>query len=262
MQLGIFDRKLTYLYANRTFNVTNVIVHVDYDFENVASPHDLALLKLDRPAEMIRGLIVPICLPISDNFPDEPSDHVTVNVAGWGSETDPQCTTGLGGPAPFHPCKVTQPTSVRETRVMLLQFPFVFDNVTYFDCTKTPNPAARLPMCAEFFNQRSEVKRLKRVQDKHVKDQYPATRLSFKNGTEIVCWEAPRVGPDSAKNHSQYLSGTHGWCGVCHSDVPGTPGYCNKLDQHTRSHEVSFLQFHKFFVFDILILVSDKGGQG
>jgi hypothetical protein len=107
VQLGLYDRRLGYLHPNRTFQVVHIYVHPSYDLSVLASPHDLALLKLDRKVAMVPGLITPVCLPLSTSFPDVATVGGTVSVAGWGAENDPHCTTGLGGPAPFHPCKVS-----------------------------------------------------------------------------------------------------------------------------------------------------------
>ena len=49
---------------------------------------------------------MPICLPPSENFPDETG---IVYVAGWGlhheSTQEKECTTGDKGPDPFSKCK-------------------------------------------------------------------------------------------------------------------------------------------------------------
>ena len=98
--------------------------------------------------------------------------------------------------------------------------------VEYDSCIDIPNPSADHDLCHEFFEQRKTDMALERVKVEHLNDSFPTTRLITQDNNEVLCWEAPRVGPDAASEHDSFLAGKHGWCGVCHSDVPGTPGYC------------------------------------
>ena len=102
------------MYPNRTFSIQSITPHPQYNLSLKASPHDLALIQLDRDAEFVKGAIEPICLPESSSFPDQANHQVYVSVAGWGAKNDPHCTTGLGGPAPFHPCKVNSIFAIKE----------------------------------------------------------------------------------------------------------------------------------------------------
>ena len=67
--------------------------------------HDLALIKVKEPI-IFSSKIMPICLPLSDKFPDQKG---IVYVAGWGlhheSTQELDCTTGDKGPDPFSKCK-------------------------------------------------------------------------------------------------------------------------------------------------------------
>ncbi len=56
----------------------------------------MALIRLRRKVRLIPGLVSPICLPTSANFPDANLD--TVYVAGWGLISPKNCFTGEGGP--------------------------------------------------------------------------------------------------------------------------------------------------------------------
>ena len=71
LQLGVPNRLLSHLYPNRTFRVSDVFVHPEYEgLDRPAVPHDLALLKLTGPVELVRGVVAPICLPFGRRFPD------------------------------------------------------------------------------------------------------------------------------------------------------------------------------------------------
>ena len=79
---------------------------------------------------------MPICLPLSDKFPDEKG---IVYVAGWRESTkELDCTTGEYGPDPFSKCK----------------FPFFIDNadgVPYNQCLETKSPSRKNKDCQEFY---------------------------------------------------------------------------------------------------------------
>ena len=89
--------------------------------------HDLALIKVAKPIKFT-PMIMPICLPPTEKFPDETG---IVYVAGWGlhheSTQEKDCTTGDKGPDPFSKCK----------------FPFFVDNtaMAFKQCLKTPSPS-------------------------------------------------------------------------------------------------------------------------
>ena len=126
----------------------------------------------------------------------------------------------------------------------------MYRGVEYNSCIDDPNPSADHELCQEFYEQRKMNMRLERVKMEHINDSFPTTRLLTEDSTEVLCWEAPRVGADAASDHSSYLSGKHGWCGVCHSDDPGTPGYCLPAFSH---HKVS-----KYLLLTSLSIIPSK----
>ena len=96
--------------------------------------HDLALIRVKEPI-IFSSTSMPICLPLSDKFPDE---RGIVYVAGWGlhheSTKEEDCTTGDKGPDPFSKCK----------------FPFFMDNLgagPFSGCLKVKSPSSRNKNC-------------------------------------------------------------------------------------------------------------------
>ena len=91
--------------------------------------HDLALIRVKEPI-VFSSTSMPICLPLSDKFPDEKG---IVYVAGWGlhheSTKEKDCTTNDKGPDPFTKCK----------------FPFFIDTArstpSINQCVKTKSPS-------------------------------------------------------------------------------------------------------------------------
>ena len=83
---------------------------------------------------------MPICLPLSDKFPDEKG---IVYVAGWGlhheSTQEKDCTTGDKGPDPFSKCK----------------FPFFSEDagltLPLNQCVFTNSPSAKNKGCQELY---------------------------------------------------------------------------------------------------------------
>ena len=99
--------------------------------------HDLALVKVSKPLSF-SSKIMPICLPLNEEFPDE---RGIVYVAGWASSSSHEhgCTTGDKGPDPFSKCK----------------FPFFMDNLgagPFNGCLKVKSPSSRNKNCQTIFN--------------------------------------------------------------------------------------------------------------
>ena len=67
------------------FYVEKVVIHPMYEFTPQADRYDVALLKLDKPAELMPH-VSPICLPVPG---EHTYDGVTAFVSGWGA-TDPE----------------------------------------------------------------------------------------------------------------------------------------------------------------------------
>lgn len=101
IQIGVSNRLRSHLYPNRTYGVSDVVIHPSYQISTLASPHDLALLRLDRSVEFVKHVIAPICLPWGSGFAEE-SGPGLASIAGWGAKEDAACLTEWGGPAPFH----------------------------------------------------------------------------------------------------------------------------------------------------------------
>ena len=101
--------------------------------------HDLALIRVKEPI-IFSSKIMPICLPLSDKFPDEKG---IVYVAGWGlhheSTQELDCTTGDKGPDPFSKCK----------------FPFFSGEIglamSFNDCLLTKSPSSNDKDCKELY---------------------------------------------------------------------------------------------------------------
>ena len=94
--------------------------------------NDLALVKVSKPIDF-SSEIMPICLPLNEDFTDE---RGIVYEAGWSSSssTKPEdCTTGDKGPDPFSKCK----------------FPFFIENtsIKFKQCIITKSPSAKNKGC-------------------------------------------------------------------------------------------------------------------
>jgi hypothetical protein len=95
------------------------------------------LIKVDKPIKFSE-MIMPICLPPTEKFPDEKG---IVYVAGWGlhheSTQEKDCTTGDKGPDPFSKCK----------------FPFFIENssIKFKQCIITKSPSAKNKGCHVLF---------------------------------------------------------------------------------------------------------------
>ncbi|XP_059089980.1 uncharacterized protein LOC131885820 [Tigriopus californicus] len=190
IQIGVSNRLLSHLYPNRTYGVSRVVIHPSYQISDLASPHDLALLRLDRSVEFIKHVIAPICLPGGSGFGAE-SGPGLASVAGWGAKEDAACLTEWGGPSPFHQCK----------------FPFVFANNIYSHCTFAESPSFKDPLCQEFFRQQED------GDLGHV--HYANIKIKLANDTFHSCWQAPQATFSDA-HHCR--TGEYGWCGVCSDD--------------------------------------------
>lgn len=188
IQIGVSNRLRSHLYPNRTYGVSDVVIHPSYQISTLASPHDLALLRLDRSVEFVKHVIAPICLPWGSGFAEE-SGPGLASIAGWGAKEDAACLTEWGGPAPFHQCK----------------FPFVFANNIYSQCTFAESPSFKDPLCREFFRQQEDGN-LGQV-------HYANIKIKLANGTFHNCWQAP-----FSSDASHCRTGEHGWCGVCTND--------------------------------------------
>ena len=109
--------------------------------------HDLALIRVKEPI-IFSSTSMPICLPLSDKFPDEKG---IVYIAGWGwglhheSTKEEDCTTGDKGPDPFSKCK----------------FPFFMDNLgagPFSGCLKVKSPSSRNKNCQKILKMMKERK--------------------------------------------------------------------------------------------------------
>ena len=176
IEVGIPDRRLGFLYPNRTYQAKDVIVHPEYDLNAKASPNDLAIIVLDKKVQFVDNIIAPICLPGVKGFPtDGELTGWRANVAGWGKTEDPQCVTTSLGPAKFQVCQN--------------------------NCSKDPNPSIlKHDPCLEFHLQREHNPRIDQ------KSSSVVTLVKGKNET-FSCWYDP-----SSPNHDSSLSGEHGWC--------------------------------------------------
>ena len=70
LQLGVLNTLVSGLFANRTYRADKVEVHPDFDPKLMASPHDVALLRLEQKVEFVQNEIGTICLPSNENYPD------------------------------------------------------------------------------------------------------------------------------------------------------------------------------------------------
>ena len=63
IEIGIPNRRLGFLFPNRTYQAKDVIVHPKYDLHAKASPNDLVIIELNKKVQYIDNIIGPICLP-------------------------------------------------------------------------------------------------------------------------------------------------------------------------------------------------------
>ena len=70
IQLGVLNILVSKLFSNRTYRTDKIKVHPDFNPKLLASPHDLALLRLKERVELVPNEIIPICLPLSQDYPD------------------------------------------------------------------------------------------------------------------------------------------------------------------------------------------------
>ena len=98
--------------------------------------NDLALVKVSKPIDF-SSEIMPICLPLNEEFTDE---RGIVYEAGWSSSSSSReidCTTGDKGPDPFSKCK----------------FPFFIDkfSMSFSECIIAKSPSYRDKGCWELY---------------------------------------------------------------------------------------------------------------
>ena len=55
---------IIYIYINYIF-IKAVYIHPKFNCNEAAPNHDIAILRLDGPVEILDGEIMPICLPLS-----------------------------------------------------------------------------------------------------------------------------------------------------------------------------------------------------
>ena len=149
----------------------------------------MALVKLSRDVIFSKDAM-PICLPGSDQFPDEKGE---VHVAGWGMDTEDQCTTGKYGPNPYTRCAPT----------------FIYNDMTINTCVTIPPPSSNIKLC----------KNLVREMKLSVFPEpgYTQTDIYDEKGQLLTeCF-----------NHPIKNEGTHGWCATCNINATrGEPGFC------------------------------------
>ena len=106
--------------------------------------NDLALVKVSKPIDF-SSEIMPICLPLNEEFTDE---RGIVYEAGWSSSSSSReldCTTGDKGPDPFSKCK----------------FPFFVGehwSIPFNQCLITKSPSAKNKGCKEIYKLMKERK--------------------------------------------------------------------------------------------------------
>ena len=114
--------------------------------------HDLALVKVMKPIKF-SDKVMPICLPLTAEFPDEKG---IVYVAGWGlhheSTKEEDCTTGDKGPDPFSKCN----------------FPFYIAglNVPFWQCLQTKPPSDHNKGCKELLKLKQRKNKTANMLDK------------------------------------------------------------------------------------------------
>lgn len=79
VEAGISDRRFGFLFPNRTYSIRNVHIHPFYNVSLLYSSHDLALLRLKRRIDFIRGLTSPICIASGTST----LEMNGLSVAGW-----------------------------------------------------------------------------------------------------------------------------------------------------------------------------------
>ena len=72
------------------FNITDIVVYPG--FNNSTLVHDIALLRLERPAKRKQNIDV-VCMPKPDDFrqPTNSRSSVKCYVTGWGRRTESKC---------------------------------------------------------------------------------------------------------------------------------------------------------------------------
>ena len=139
---------------------------------------------------------MPICLPGSDQFPDEKGE---VHVAGWGSDTDDHCTTGKYGPDPYTECTN-----------------FDYQDTIFNECSFLPPPVST-------DNKKSDKNNICLALRRKMKPTtfpelgYTQTDIfDEKDKLLTTCFDFPN-----------FTSGPYGWCATCQRGAkPGQPGYC------------------------------------
>ena len=150
----------------------------------------MALIKISEDV-IFSNDVLPICLPESQLFPDEKGK---VYVAGWGSVSDSNYTTGKYGPNPYTLCDPN----------------FEYDGETISGCSATPSPTSNDPLCQLLIKSKNFIS--------FPEPGYTQTDI-FDQRENILtsCYNFPI-------NNNE---GPYGWCSTCQKDAnPGEPGYC------------------------------------
>ena len=88
VRLGEYDVSTTAEpLRHEEFNITDIVVYPG--FNNSTLVHDIALLRLERPAKRKQNIDV-VCMPKPDDFrqPTSSRSYVKCYVTGWGRRTE------------------------------------------------------------------------------------------------------------------------------------------------------------------------------
>jgi len=198
--------------------ISDVIIHEDYDHEDINALNDIALIRFDHPLlqkdmeqDSETRAIFPICLPDSSYDEINKLSFVT----GWGLEQQKTCRTNGKGPEIYSRCAFgsvwTDKSGAKKSQSHTLEN-------GRWNC-KSGNARISSDSPCKAFNYQNEIKksRVFKTTDEIVlvpKDRSKPPKACFREKTEF-------------EHETNRAENSIGWCGTCDPTAKNnTPGYC------------------------------------
>lgn len=218
--------------------IEQVIVHPGWKGLNDSwRGGDLILIKLAARAESTPdGYFAPVCLP---EVHDELKQEDKLYIAGYGKRRIPYCVTDMHGPDTYGICGRPKSCMTLDLHRDLCGIEFSYQNQTYRNCLKIPNPSTHDPICIKLAKEKKAAfKDRTFVFDKELKKLlttcYP---LDLKDTEKGWCGTTPM------EEHENREPDYHANWGYCSSEEnqEGCEGQIDTRIQNTQLSPVSLL---------------------